>query len=139
MATLRVPATLEQLDSINTFITQSTPPEFTPLVNNIQLVAEEILVNVFSYAYPDKEMGKAEITCRPVYFDGEPFLCLSVRDWGPPFNPFAEVPVPDLTLDAESRPIGGLGIYLIKSVTAHQAYSRHDDSNLLDMYFALPD
>ena len=138
MATLSVPATLEQLASVNSFIVQNTPSEFAPLIGNIQLVAEEILVNILSYAYPEGEMGKAEVVCRSVFFDGAPFLCLAVRDWGSPFNPFAETAAPDLTLDTESRPIGGLGIHLIKSVTAHQAYSWTDNSNLIETYFSLP-
>ena len=136
MPILHVPARLEQLASVNIFLTEHTPQLFRAVLPNIELVAEELLVNVFSYAYPDGTEGKAELRLREVYFDGTPLLCFSVTDWGAPFNPFADAPNPDLTLDTESRPIGGLGIFLIRSVTAHQSYARENGANIIDVYFS---
>jgi anti-sigma regulatory factor (Ser/Thr protein kinase) len=138
MPLLRVPARLEQLASVNTFIVEQTPSAFTSVIPNIELVAEELLVNVFSYAYPEGTTGNAEVTLKEVFFDGEPTLCFSVSDWGSPFNPFSEAPVPDLSLDTENRPIGGLGIHLIRNVTAHQGYCRENGSNHIDVYFIAP-
>ena len=137
MPQLMLPAKLEQLEPINEFLAANTPEEFKDQKANIELVAEELLVNVFSYAYPEGEEGKAEVGLREVHFDGETLLCFSVTDWGAPFNPFAEAPEPDLTLDTESRPIGGLGIFLIRSVSKHQAYSRDDGANIIEIYFAV--
>lgn len=139
MPQLHVPARLEQLAAVNSFLKENIPDRFLPVLLNLELVTEELLVNVFSYAYPEGSLGKAEITLREIFFDGQDMLCFSVKDWGDPFNPFAEVPVPDLSLDTESRPIGGLGIYLIRSVTTHQAYSREEDANHIDVYFSLPE
>ena len=137
MPQLTLPATLEQLGPINEFLAANTPEEYRNQQANIELVAEELLVNVFSYAYPEGEEGRAEVGLREVHFDGENLLCFSVADWGGPFNPFAEAPEPDLTLDTESRPIGGLGIFLIRSVSKHQAYSRDDGANIIEIYFAV--
>lgn len=139
MPQLHVPARLEQLAAVNEFLNANTPAAFLPVMLNLELVTEELLVNVFSYAYPEGTTGNAEISLHEVFFDGKDMLCFSVKDWGKPFNPFAEVPSPDLTLDTESRPIGGLGIYLIRNVTAHQAYAREDGANRIDVYFALPE
>jgi len=139
MPLLKLPATLEQLGPVNEFLEAHTPEKYRALKANIELVAEELLVNVFSYAYPEGTEGQAEIALREVFFDGRSLLCFSVRDWGTPFNPFDEAPVPDLSLDTESRPIGGLGIFLIRSVTVHQAYSRDDDANIIDVYFSTPE
>ena len=136
MPQLSLPATLAQLGPINEFLAANTPAEYKNQMANIELVAEELLVNVFSYAYPEGTDGKAEVGLRAVHFDGENMLCFSVVDWGSPFNPFAEAPEPDLTLDTESRPIGGLGIFLIRSVSKHQAYSRDDGANIIEIYFA---
>ena len=139
MPQLHVPARLEQLDAVNTFLKDNIPEKFLPLLLNLELVTEELLVNVFSYAYPEGVTGNAEIALKEIFFDGREMLCFSVKDAGEPFNPFAEAATPDLSLDTESRPIGGLGIYLIRSVTTHQAYSREEGLNCIDVYFALPE
>ena len=135
MPQLKLPATLEQLGPINEFLAANTPDEYKSQQANIELVAEELLVNVFSYAYPEGADGKAEIGLREVHFDGNKLLCFSVKDWGAPFDPFEEAPEPDLTLDTESRPIGGLGIFLIRSVSKHQSYARDEGANIIEIYF----
>lgn len=58
-----------------------------------------------------------------------------MRDWGEPFNPFEEVPDPDLTLDVEARPVGGLGIFLIKQVSARQEWAYEEGANTIHIYF----
>lgn len=138
MATLQVPARLEHLADVNTFLHQHLPADYASLQQNLELVAEELLVNVFSYAYPDGTTGKAEVECYETTVDGSPYLCFCVKDWGDAFDPFTEVDAPDLELDTEARPIGGLGIYLIKSLTALQKYTREDNSNVIQIYFAKP-
>ena len=139
MPQLKLPATLEQLVPVNEFLAAHTPEAYRAQKSNIELVAEELLVNVFSYAYPEGTEGRAEIGLREVHFDGRGLLCFSVKDWGTPFNPFEEAESPDLTLDTESRPIGGLGIFLIRSVSVHQAYSRDEDANIIEVYFSAPE
>ena len=118
MATLSVPASLEQLANVNTFIHETIPSSYRPLIPQVELAAEELLVNVFSYAYPDVP-GEAQVACREVRLDNVPYFCFKVQDWGAPFDPFLEAPVPDVSLGVDERPVGGLGIHLIKSVVAH--------------------
>ena len=138
MATLSVPARLEHLANVNAFIHENIPAAYAPLIPQVELAAEELLVNVFSYAYPETP-GEAEIGCREVRFDGVPYFCFKVRDWGARFDPFLEAPEPDVTLGVSERPIGGLGIHLIRSIVAHYAYSRYEDSNIIELFFALPE
>ena len=82
MPQLHVPARLEQLAAVNSFLSENIPPRFLPALLNVELVTEELLVNVFSYAYPEGTTGNAEIALREVFFDGEDMLCFSVKDWG---------------------------------------------------------
>ena len=139
MPQLHLPATLEQLAAVNSFLEANVPAAFRALLPNVELAAEELLVNVFSYAYPEGRVGKAEVALQETSLDGRPALCFTVKDWGLPFDPFEEAPVPDLTLDTESRPIGGLGVYLIRNVTDRQCYQREDDANRIDVFFRLPE
>lgn len=136
MPVLKVPANLENLQKVNAFISDNLPEGCEFLRTKIELAAEELLVNVFMYAYEDSEQGKAEVGCRTVFLDNEEFFCFWVSDNGKPFNPFLEAPSPDLTSSAEDRPIGGLGIYLIKSLVKHFAYSYADGSNLIELFFS---
>ncbi|MBR6625757.1 MAG: ATP-binding protein, partial [Mailhella sp.] len=81
MPQLKLPATLEQLVPVNEFLAAHTPEAYRALKGNIELVAEELLVNVFSYAYPEGTEGRAEVGLREVHFDGRDLLCFSVKDW----------------------------------------------------------
>lgn len=138
MPSIILPATLEQLAPMNDFIrAHLTPPEET-LALNAELAMEELLVNSANHAYP-AEVGQVEVTCWPeVCFDGRNYFKLVLRDWGRPFNPFREAPVPDLELGLDDRPIGGLGVHLVKSLVDHYAYAYVLESNNIELYFERP-
>ena len=140
MLRIKIPTQLVYLPDVNVFINKALPDEFKCISPQVELAVEELLVNVFSYAYKDnmEKLSEAEVTCRMVDFDDTPCFCLAVLDWGQPFNPFSEAPVPDTELDADERPIGGLGIFLIKSMVAHYSYSYSNKSNFIELYFTLP-
>ncbi len=135
MPTITVPATMSSLNEARDYLMKAIPPEFAAQTTNVILVAEELLVNVFSYAYPKGELGRATVSIDPVTVDGEAKLRFCVKDWGTPFNPFEEVATPDLTLDVESRPVGGLGIYLIKQVSETQYYAYENGQNCIEILF----
>ena len=99
------------------------------------MVAEELLVNVFSYAYPEGSEGEASVTINLASEADGDKLVFTVRDWGHPFNPFEEVPDPDLTLDVEGRPMGGLGIFLIKQVSEAQFWEYQNGTNFIRIIF----
>ena len=135
MPTIKVPARLENLDVAKEYLKNAIPEAFAAQTSNVLLVAEELLVNVFSYAYPEGFEGEAAVSLDVVNFDGEDKLVFKVIDWGAPFNPFEEAPVPDLTLDIDSRPVGGLGIFLIKQVSEKQTYRYIDNANSIWIVF----
>jgi anti-sigma regulatory factor (Ser/Thr protein kinase) len=91
------------------------------------LLIEEIFMNVCRHAYPDGTQGVVTLTYS-VPAPGE--LSVEVADQGAEFNPLTAVP-PDLTLDLESRPIGGLGIVLVKTLSSFITYRRDRDWNRL--------
>lgn len=134
MPVLKVPATIENLVVVNKFIAEHLPYDCMALQKKVQLVAEELLVNVFMYAYLGA-LGEAEIGCKNIFFDNQEYFCLWVKDTGKAFNPFLEAMTPNTNLDVEHRPVGGLGIHLIKSVVSHYAYSYTDGINHIELYF----
>src|SRR5262245_16872036 len=86
---------------------------------NLGLALEEILVNVIRHGHP--EGGKHEIQVR--LSRQQDWVIATVEDDGIPFNPL-EAPEPDLCSPLETRPIGGLGIHLVKSITDGLEYQR---------------
>jgi anti-sigma regulatory factor (Ser/Thr protein kinase) len=93
----------------------------------VDLLIEEIFMNVCRHAYPDGTQGGVTLTYS-VPAPGE--LSVEVADQGAEFNPLTAVP-PDLTLDLESRPIGGLGVFLVKTLASSITYRRDRDWNRL--------
>ena len=129
---------LERLDEVRVFLTGALPAEFASLTPSVELVLEEFLVNVVKHAYSGQP-GPLEVALKPVSFDGRPHLALKVVDWGPPFNPFTDAPEPDVTLDLDSRSVGGLGVALIRSMAAHHSYFRAGGANTVEVWIASPE
>ena len=93
----------------------------------LDLLIEEILVNISRYSYPEGAPGTVTVT----YSVAEPGeLALEVGDQGVEFDPL-EVSPPDLTLDLAERPVGGLGILLLKSLARSLTYRREQGWNRL--------
>ena len=105
------------------------------LVSRLELVLEEALVNVVKHAYSGKQ-GVVELTCGQAAGPGgqERFL-VEIRDSGPPFDPLAG-PTPNLDQDIEERPIGGLGIHLMRNMTEDFTWERQEPQNVLRLAFA---
>ena len=95
---------------------------------NIHLALEEAVTNVIMYAYPQNEVHTLELTA--AYADNK--LIFRVVDTGKEFDPTAQ-PDTDVTLSLEERPVGGLGILLIKSLMQKVEYSRVDGKNILTL------
>ncbi len=98
------------------------------LIFNVNVALDEILTNVISYAYP--EGGQHVITVRLAVKAAE--LVIEVEDDGCPFNPLTVAP-PDLRKSTEERPIGGLGLQLVRKMMDRLEYRREQDKNLLVM------
>ena len=134
MPSLTVPANLEQLSQVKEYIRTQVPKDYASVLGHVLLAAEELLVNMFTHAYQG-EQGQAELYCRLVVHNEKEYLRLTIKDWGPSFNPFSNASDPNVGLNIEDRPIGGLGIYLIKAITAHTEYKRLEHTNIVDLYF----
>lgn len=98
------------------------------LVMNLNIVLEEAVSNIILYAYPEK-MGEL-ITIMVEKTDS--MLVFTITDKGVEFDPTV-VPEADITLSAQERPIGGLGIYLIKKIMNEVEYQRIDGSNVFTL------
>lgn len=96
------------------------------IATQVQLAAEEAVVNVMNYAYPEDKKGDVTIK---VSSDGHT-LQLTIIDSGIAFDPTARDKV-DTSLSAEDRPIGGLGIHLVMNLMDSVNYERIDDRNIL--------
>ena len=94
----------------------------------IGLALEEVFVNVVRYAYEDS--AEHEILVSVAAENGE--AVLAVEDDGIAFNPL-EVPPVDTSLAIEDRPVGGLGIHLVRSVMNEVNYARKNGRNRLEM------
>ena len=94
---------------------------------NLDLLIEEIFMNVCRHGYPDGEEGVVTLTYS-VPAPGQ--LSVEVADQGVEFNPLTAEP-PGLTSNLESRPIGGLGIFLVKTLAPFITYRRDRDWNRL--------
>ena len=93
----------------------------------MMLAVEEIFVNISSYAY-HPEVGQAEVG---VDIDGDPpTVTIRFLDQGRPFNPL-EKPDADITLSAQDREIGGLGILLVKKIMDQVDYVYENGRNIL--------
>lgn len=96
-------------------------------MRQLELLIEEIFVNISRYSYPENSPGSVTISYT-VPKAGE--LSVEVGDEGIEFDPL-NAPAPDLTLDLEDRPIGGLGILLLKTLAGSLSYQREQGWNRL--------
>lgn len=126
---LRIPAKLEGMDLILSFVSFLLDSHGCSLQARTQLrmAVEELYVNVTLYAYSDQD-GWAEI--RGSVKDGVATFVLI--DGGRPFNPL-EKDDPDIMLSGEERGIGGLGIFMVKTMVDEVEYEYLDNCNQLTL------
>lgn len=94
----------------------------------MNLAMEEAVVNVMNYAYPTGTKGEIDIEATI----NEKGLTFVIADSGTPFDPTAEKEA-DTSLSAEERPIGGLGIFLVKQLMDEVSYERKEGKNRLTL------
>src|SRR6185436_5473292 len=98
------------------------------ILNAVELSLEEHLMNVISYGYSDP--AEHEIILRLTLAEDE--LWIEIEDDGAPFNPL-EYPAPDTAVPLEAKPVGGLGIHLMRKMMTALEYSRFEGRNILVM------
>lgn len=125
MRELTIPAAIEQLSAVNSFVNGmlETCPDKERV--QIELAVEEVFVNIARYAY-HPQTGNVTIRCKAQ----EGSVTIQFLDQGAPFNPLSREDA-DTTLSAEARNIGGLGILLVKGSMDVVDYAYADSINIL--------
>lgn len=98
------------------------------LTLSLNLALEEAVTNVIMYAYPEGTDGLVDIEA--ILRDDS--LSFVISDSGQSFDPTAQ-PEADTSLDVEERQVGGLGIYLVRSIMDNVSYERNGGKNILSM------
>jgi sigma-B regulation protein RsbU (phosphoserine phosphatase) len=94
-------------------------------VTRIELCVEEVAVNIINYAY-QKSGGVLRMSCSNDKFN----LTITIEDDGVPFD-MLQKEDPDIDAPAEDRPIGGLGVFLVKELMDEVVYTRENKKNVL--------
>jgi len=103
--------------------------ELSPaLAMNMNLVIEEAVSNIIFYAFNDDNKHEIRIS---ISLENSS-LTIKIIDDGIPFNPLAQQQ-PNITLPAEERPVGGLGIFLISQIMDEMNYDRIKNENILTL------
>jgi serine/threonine-protein kinase RsbW len=132
---LTLPASVESVAVFREFARSGAVAAEVPAeeLEKLDLVLEEILMNIARYAYVPAT-GTAEVAVAP---DGLGKLHVEISDWGNAFNPL-DVEPPDFSRGLAERPIGGLGVFLVRSLVSSIAYRREEDRNILSFGFPGP-
>ena len=130
--TLEVEANLKQLTGLQEQVTafgeaQNWPPDMS---FQVELALEEICGNIVNYGFE----GDGDDHAIEIVVDSEPnSLTMEIIDNGRAFDPLTETPEPDLDSAVSDRPIGGLGVHLVKTFMDELLYRREDGRNHLKM------
>ncbi len=129
-AEIRVPARLDNLYQLLEFVASCAKQQGAgeERIREIDLVMEELLVNIFNYAYPEGS-GEVEIACRA---DDAGRLLVEIADDGVPFDILSRDD-PDREAGIEERAIGGLGIFFVRRLVQEIRYRREGGRNILTL------
>ena len=125
------PAKTENLNDVLGFVEETLETFECPMKTQIAICValEEVFVNVARYAYPDSE---GDMTLHIGFDEQTRDVTFRMTDKGVPFDPLKK-PDPDITLSAEEREIGGLGIFITKKTMDAVTYAYENGENILTM------
>lgn len=129
MKELSIDATVENIAAVTAFVDERLEALDCPMKTQLQVdvAIDELFGNIAHYAY-DPEVGAAtvrvEVTSDPLS------VVITFIDNGVPYDPLAKAD-PDVTLSAEEREIGGLGIYMVKKSMDDISYEYKNGQNIL--------
>lgn len=129
MKELTIDAKVDNLDRVLDFVNGVLEENDCNMKTQISIAVsvEEIFVNIASYAYAP---GEGSATIELEILKDPRALSIVFKDSGIPYDPLAKKD-PDITLSAEERPIGGLGIYMVKKSADRISYEYKDNQNIL--------
>ena len=125
---LKIAPTHEELEQVPAAVEEFAERDNWPpdLVFKLNLVLEELGVNIVNYS---GATGDIEISLAA----DEDTVSIEISDNGRPFNPLQDLETPDISAPLGERPVGGLGVYLVRSMMDELRYSREDGRNRLAM------
>ena len=129
MKELTIAATVENIEVVTDFVNQQLEELACPMKAQMQIdiAIDELFSNIAHYSY-NPEIGQA--TVRVEVMENPLAVYITFIDNGVPYDPLSKED-PDLTLSAEERQIGGLGIYLVKKSMDEITYEYKDGQNIL--------
>jgi anti-sigma regulatory factor (Ser/Thr protein kinase) len=130
LSNIKLPAKIEYLRKLMSSVSHCAREQGfnQKRISEIELAAEEALVNIFNYAYPGNE-GDVEVICK---LDPQDRLIIEILDSGVPFD-MLSLGEPDTTADISERKVGGLGIFLIRKLMDDVQYQHEGTKNVLSL------
>ena len=92
--------------------------------HQLGILLDELVANIARHAYTDREDGHIEVA---IHLE-DAMVCVTLRDFGPPFDPTIQVAA-DTTTGVDERGFGGLGIHFVQRIADRFSYRRDDDAN----------
>lgn len=131
MRELTVEATIKQIETVTNFVDEQLEAAGCPqkILAQIHIAVDELFGNIAKYAYGDS-VGTA--TVRVENREDPRAVAITFLDRGMPYDPLARTD-PDVTLCAEERGIGGLGIFMVKKSMDMMSYQYQDGQNILEI------
>ena len=128
MKELTIAATVENIEVVTDFVNQQLELLECPMKAQMQIdiAIDELFSNIAHYSY-NPEVGQATVRV-----ENPLAVTITFIDNGIPYDPLAKAD-PDLTLSAEERQIGGLGIYMVKKSMDEITYEYKDGQNILSI------
>ena len=127
---LSVPAERERLDDLTAAIAAVMERHAIaqPVIDDVVLIAEEVVCNTADYGFDAGQEREIVVAIRAA----EAALHVQFRDNGRPFDPLSQ-PSPDLDAGIDERPVGGLGVHLVRQLARRVDYVRDGAYNVLDV------
>ncbi len=126
---LCLPTKLDQLERIYEAVDELGESEEWPpgMVYQVKLVLEELGVNIVTHGHNNEPDHEFEV----VLDSDSDALTIELRDEGQAFNPLTDSAEPDTDAGLDERSVGGLGIYLVRTMMDELSYRREDNKNIL--------
>ena len=126
---IKLPATVDNISAVTNFVEHELTERNCPKSAKAQInvAIDEIFGNIAQYAY---NPNNGDATVRVEVTDDPIEVILTFMDKGKPYNPLEKAD-PDVTLSAEERKIGGLGVFIVKKSMDEIDYHYEDGKNVL--------
>ena len=135
MEKITVSASPDSVEKVANYISEQLEKFSCPMKAQMQIgvAVEEIFANIVNYAYGE-ESGEVEISVDTE--DAPNNVTIVFKDSGIQYNPL-EKEDPDITLSSDDRPIGGLGVFMVKKLMDYVVYRYEEGRNILEIRKAI--